>query len=154
MGDVPSILFCQIRIIIIPIWLFLVSACNYLLLILFIYANIYTISASLWTVEPVGCFRDSYVEPRPLPELIANFRDTIDRQDINKTVRACATKARDKGYKFFGIQFYTECWSGTGTETTYARDGVSVDCDSGVGKSGAIFVYRFGDHGKYLTREM
>lgn len=119
-----------------------------------IYAIICAISASLWTVEPVGCFRDSYVEPRPLPELIANFRDTIDRKDINKTVRACAAKARDKGYKFFGIQFYTECWSGTGAETTYARDGISVDCDSGVGKSGAIFVYRFGDYGKYLTREM
>lgn len=123
-------------------------------MIFFNYAIICTISASLWTVEPVGCFRDSYVEPRPLPELIANFRDTIDRKDINKTVRACATKARDKGYKFFGIQFYTECWSGSGAETTYARDGVSVDCDSGVGKSGAIFVYRFGDYGKYLTKEM
>ena len=115
-----------------------------------------TISESLWTVEPVGCFRDSYVEPRPLPELIANFRDTIDSKDINKTVRACATIARDKGYKFFGIQFFTECWSGTGAETTYARDGLSVDCDSGVGKSGANFVYRFGDYGisKYLMREM
>lgn len=60
---------------------------------------------------------------------------------------ACAKKARERGFKVFGIQFYTECWSGTGAEKTYGRDGTSVGCEHGVGKSGANFVYRFGDYG-------
>ena len=72
----------------------------------------------------------------------------MDRKDINKIIRACAEKAREKGFKVFGIQFYTACWSGPGAETTYPRDGVSVDCNSGVGKSGANFVYKFGDYGE------
>lgn len=114
--------------------------------------SIFPFSASSWTIVPVGCYRDSYVKPRPLPELIAKFRDTIDRKDVNKTIRACAEKARERGFKFFGIQFYTLCWSGTGAEKTYGRDGVSVDCKDGVGKSGANFVYRFSDYGKHETR--
>lgn len=60
---------------------------------------------------------------------------------------ACAKKARERGFKVFGIQFYTECWSGTGAEKTYGRDGTSAGCEHGVGKSGANFVYRFGDYG-------
>ena len=98
-------------------------------------------------VASVGCYRDSYAKPRPLPELITDFRDTIDRKDVNKTIMACAKKARERGFKVFGIQFYTECWSGTGAEKTYGRDGTSAGCEHGVGKSGANFVYRFGDYG-------
>ncbi len=62
---------------------------------------------------------------------------------------ACAEKARENGFKFFGIQFHTECWSGTGSEKTYGRDGTSKDCKNGVGKSGANFVYRFSDYGEF-----
>ena len=61
---------------------------------------------------------------------------------------ACAEKAREKGFKFFGIQFYRECWSGTGADKTYGRDGKSKNCENGVGKSAANFVYRFGDYGE------
>ena len=105
--------------------------------------------ARSWTIIPVGCYRDSYAKPRPLPELIADFRDTIDRTDTNKTIQACAVKARERGFHFFGIQFYTECWSGTGAEENYGRDGISMDCENGVGKSGANFVYSFSDYGKH-----
>lgn len=105
------------------------------------------LSARPRTIVPVGCYRDSYVQPRPLPELIA----TIDGKDVNKTIMACAEKAREKGFKFFGIQYYTECWSGTGAEKTYGRDGTSKDCENGVGKSAANFVYRFGDYSEYFT---
>ena len=105
-------------------------------------------SAHSWTIAPVGCYRDSYVEPRPLPELIADFRNTIDHREVNKTIMACAEKAREKGFTFFGIQFYSECWSGTGAEKSYGRDGTSKDCENGVGKSAANFVYRFGDYGE------
>ena len=91
------------------------------------------------------------MEPRPLPELIADFQNTIDGKGVNKTIMACAEKAREKGFKFFGIQYYTECWSGTGAEKTYGRDGTSKGCQNGVGKSAANFVYRFGDYGECET---
>lgn len=65
---------------------------------------------------------------------------------------ACAEKARERGFKVFGIQYYTECWSGPGGEKTFGRDGSSVDCVDGVGKSGANFVYRFGDYGLCETK--
>ncbi|XP_068737204.1 tiggy-winkle hedgehog protein-like [Montipora capricornis] len=105
-----------------------------------------TSNITLGTLKPIGCYRDSYVKPRPLPELIADFRDDIDFNDANKTIKACAEKAREKGFKFFGVQFYTECWSGAGAEKTYARDGASKDCTHGVGNSGSNFVYTFNDN--------
>jgi len=90
------------------------------------------------------------VEPRPLPELIADFRDSIGRNNNNETIQACAETAKKRGFKFFGVQFYTECWSGTGAEKTYARDGISKDCINGIGKSGANFVYAFADDENHL----
>ena len=87
------------------------------------------------------------MEPRPLPELIADFRDSIGRNNNNETIQACAETAKKRGFKLFGVQFYTECWSGPGAEKTYAQDGISKDCINGVGKSGANFVYAFADDG-------
>lgn len=35
----------------------------------------------------------------------------------------CAKKARDKGYKVFGLQFYGECWSDENGLQTYQKFG-------------------------------
>ncbi|XP_031565649.1 uncharacterized protein LOC116300831 [Actinia tenebrosa] len=108
---------------------------------------------SMSDIRSVGCFRDSYVEPRPLPKLIADFRDDsknpMVRENFNDTIFACAKKAAEMKFGFFGIQSNGECWSGEDSERTYARDGPSTDCHHGVGKSGANYVYRFvGKHPK------
>ncbi|KAK3754865.1 hypothetical protein QZH41_011339, partial [Actinostola sp. cb2023] len=40
----------------------------------------------------------------------------------------CAEKAREKGYKVFGLQFYGECWGGSNGEMLFSKDGPSNDC--------------------------
>ena len=67
----------------------------------------------------VGCYRDSLIDPRPLPELLMTDRDVtshaysgkkIDWKNWNEylpdLVCRCAKKTRDKGYNVFGLQFY------------------------------------------------
>lgn len=97
--------------------------------------------------EAVGCFKDTMKKPRPLPELIKNFRggvgvkSKIDWNNLNKTIEACAKEASKKGYLYFGLQFYGECWSGPKAHKTYERYGKSNSCTLGVGKKRANMVY-------------
>lgn len=92
---------------------------------------------------PIGCYKDPLEEPRPLPELIENFRDgRVNWTNLNHTIAACAEAARKKGYLYFGLQFYGECWSGPQDKLNYARNGSSKNCDKGVGKDRANFVYK------------
>ena len=57
-----------------------------------------SISISGGDYEPVGCFHDSAVEPRPLPELLGNFRSELDWQDVKSVVDKCAELAKEKGW--------------------------------------------------------
>ena len=38
----------------------------------------------------------------------------------------CAKKTREKGWGYFGLQYYGECWSGPSVQ--YDRDGSSNQC--------------------------
>jgi hypothetical protein len=40
----------------------------------------------------------------------------------------CAEKAREKGYKVFGLQFYGECWGGPNGEMLFSKDGPTDTC--------------------------
>ena len=56
----------------------------------------------------------------------------------------CPIQAKERGYSFFGIQFYGECWSGSASQSTYAKHGLSKRCTTAapyVGKDHANFVY-------------
>ena len=86
----------------------------------------------------IGCFND---RTRPLPQLIHNVRGQIDWSNFNKTIKACAKEAKKKGYLYFGIQFWGECWSGPMAHLTYDRDGSSKNCTLGVGRDHANAVY-------------
>ena len=59
----------------------------------------------------------------------------------------CALLAKKKNYKYFGVQGFGECWSGPSADTSYSKDGKSLQCSNGVGKANAIYVYRFGGEG-------
>ncbi|CAH3159405.1 unnamed protein product [Pocillopora meandrina] len=87
----------------------------------------------------LGCFKDS--TPRALPLLLKNFRGNIDWTDSTKVVRACAEIAKERGLPVFGIQYYTECWTGLDAENTYNMYGPSGNCWNGVGKRRANYVY-------------
>lgn len=103
------------------------------------------------TFEAVGCFKDNHVKPRPLPIHVANLRPSIDWLNPNKTIEECAKRTLNHPYlklKYFGIQFYGECYSGVEGEKTYNRYGPSSNCVFGLGKDYANFVYRFVEKGK------
>ena len=96
-------------------------------------------------------------KPRPLPELIKNFRGVggklkskIDWNNFNKTIEDCAKEASKKGYLYFGLQFYGECWSGPQDNSTYDRDGKSKSCTRGVGKKRANMVYMLTGEGERM----
>lgn len=62
----------------------------------------------------------------------------------NMTSIFCPIQAKERGYSFFGIQFYGECWSGSASQSTYAKHGLSKRCTTAapyVGKDHANFVY-------------
>ena len=86
-------------------------------------------------------------EPRPLPQLIKNFRGGLDWHNLNKTIDACAEQAKKKGYLYFGLQFYGECWSGPHAHLTYDQDGNSTKCIYGVGQRRANAVYMLAGEG-------
>lgn len=93
------------------------------------------------TWEKVGCFHDSFQTnaDRVFPNELINRRDpmsnnwdrqTIDwrayPQSIHGLACACAAAAKAKGWKYFGLQFYGECWSGPSLNPE--RDGASTEC--------------------------
>jgi len=45
-------------------------------------------------------------------------------------------------YKYFGIQFYGECWSGSDVEDSFSKHGPSKQCWVGVGGAGSNMVHR------------
>jgi len=95
------------------------------------------------TFEPRGCYKDYRQEmpDRPLPDYILNDRDPTHRSwsgimidwmkwntYMPNLVCRCANQARSLGYKYFGLQFYGECWAGN-NQTEYLKDGVAPASD-------------------------
>ena len=68
---------------------------------------------------------------------------------MHLTVNQCARVAQDKGYEYFAVQYYGECYGGKNAENTYNKYGKSTYCwkfdkqnGFGVGRDLANFVYR------------
>lgn len=100
------------------------------------------------SLETVGCYYDTGYN-RALPDHYANFRDQIVWSHMNLTVNQCARVAQDKGYEYFSVQFYGECYGGIDAGSTYDKHGKSTGCwvfdkdrGHGVGESFTNFVYR------------
>ncbi|XP_001639190.2 uncharacterized protein LOC5519278 [Nematostella vectensis] len=91
----------------------------------------------------IGCYGDSGESPRPLSELLHNYRENMTWNDINDVIKKCASLAHARGYKLFGVHNYGECRAGAdNADQTYARNGVSVSCLRGVGRADGVLVYR------------
>ena len=92
----------------------------------------------------LGCYHDH--SPRALHQLVANFRGNIDWENISKVVQDCAAEVR-KQYPqntVFAIQFYGECWTDGGGESTFDTYGPSDDCfEEKVGKEDTFYAYKF-----------
>lgn len=103
--------------------------------------------------EGIGCYNDNM--SRPLPILLKSFRDTIDWENewpsFDRVIKKCAELAHTKGYLYFAIQFYGECWTGVDAYKTFNKNGKSTRCTHGVGKQWANFVYMI-TQGKELIK--
>jgi len=97
------------------------------------------------TFVSLGCFADLGEKLRPLPLLYFNARGDVDWYNMRKTVQRCAEEAKKKRFEYFSVQFFGECWGGPKAGKTFARDGPSKNCWSGVGKQKANAVYRLED---------
>lgn len=96
----------------------------------------------------VGCYKDSKSN-RALRTLYAFLRKEIDWYNLRNMVTKCAEKAWERGFRYFGIQFYGECWSDEEAETRYNMHGEvgrlqrEQNCIEGVGMHWANYVYKF-----------
>ncbi|XP_066924719.1 coadhesin-like [Clytia hemisphaerica] len=116
----------------------------------------------------VGCFKDNIVPKRALTTQLLNRMDPHSKkgdgqlidlnnygQSLKELVCRCSQLAKAKGFEYFAIQFYGECWAGHPKDAT--RHGISkggcvdarlkdgscgprsTEC---AGKCGENFVYR------------
>ncbi|XP_057306646.1 coadhesin-like [Hydractinia symbiolongicarpus] len=89
--------------------------------------------------KKVGCFHDRIIPDRPYPYELVNHRDPISDnwdghlldwkkwpESLHALACKCGNLTRAKGYKYFGLQFYGECW--TGPSEMFYRDGKSEKC--------------------------
>ena len=97
--------------------------------------------------EPVGCFKDKGYPARALPTLvrISPVNETGLADSLAAIIFACASQAYKNGFRYFGLEYRTECWSGVNGSKTYNRHGRSDNClwSYYVGGEWTIFVYRF-----------
>jgi len=117
-------------------------------------------------LKPIGCFQD-FRNDRALPEQLINERDTLSHVFNGKLINwkdphylpsficRCASLAKKRGYGYFGIQFYGECWSGRYSHRLYHKHGSSNNCkknwvynsqcDVKTGADNANYVYKIID---------
>ncbi|XP_078370637.1 uncharacterized protein LOC144654377 [Oculina patagonica] len=96
--------------------------------------------------EPVGCYLDSGISPRPMPLLLKDFRPDMNWNNIEAVIEKCAGLAHNKSLSYFGLKYYGQCWSGATAGLTYSRAGLAESCVRGVGVESTYFVYKFYDY--------
>ncbi|XP_028403372.1 uncharacterized protein LOC114526070 [Dendronephthya gigantea] len=92
--------------------------------------------------KPVGCEKDKRND-RALPEMLIDERDRssshyngfdVDWDNWDEYLPAftcrCAEAAMKKGYKYFGLQYWGECWSGPSpaADNEYDKHGPADEC--------------------------
>ena len=112
------------------------------------YLVFHTDTTMVHPYEPVGCFKNKRYR-RVLPVLVKTFSYMINETDLASSyaaiIHACATEVYKNGFRYFGVEYRYQCWSGINGDTTYNQHGRSDNCllNYGVGASWTIFVYRF-----------
>lgn len=99
-------------------------------------------------IVEVGCYKDSSSN-RALRSFIQNKRYRIDWYNLRSVVTKCAERAWQLGFRYFGIQYYAECWSDREAESRYNMHGPvdplhdTQNCREGTGMNWANYVYKF-----------
>ncbi|XP_022808637.1 uncharacterized protein LOC111345619 [Stylophora pistillata] len=75
--------------------------------------------------------------------MYAYLRGNIDWHNLRSMVTRCAERAFELGYRYFGVQYYGECWGDDRVRPTYDKHDAGKGCTDGVGDKIHNFVYRF-----------
>ncbi|KAJ7363591.1 hypothetical protein OS493_009751 [Desmophyllum pertusum] len=82
------------------------------------------------TFKAVGCYKDNR-KMRILPNHIMNARPKIDWTNYHnflpRLVCRCAEKAKKENFRFFGIQYYGECWAGKNLPSMMKKKSSCID---------------------------
>lgn len=105
-------------------------------------AGVSCLQHGLPQILAVGCYQDKS-DDRALNKLYANLRSQIDWWNMRSMVTKCAERAFVRGYKYFGVQFYGECWGDDRLRPSYDKHGPGKGCTDGVGDEVHNYVYRF-----------
>ncbi|XP_027055043.1 neurotrypsin-like [Pocillopora damicornis] len=105
-------------------------------------AGVSCLQEGLPQILEVGCYRDAQGD-RALNNMYASLRGNIDWHNLRSLVTRCAERAFELGYRYFGVQFYGECWGDDRPRPTYDKHGAGKGCTDGVGDEIHNFVYRF-----------
>ena len=93
---------------------------------------------------PIGCYY-AYGSNTGFQSSV-NFRGGINWADIEAVIRDCAAETRSRGWSYFGVEFYGECFMRNSTlEPTYqlvGADGCAEKCVFGVGAANVLFFYQ------------
>ena len=98
-------------------------------------------------LQPIGCYNGDKNQGA-LPVIYANFSGQINWTQV-ETVQQCAQVALNKGFEYFAVHDYGECYTGDDASERITRYHESADCmetdkKSGykVGKENTYFGYR------------
>ena len=78
----------------------------------------------------VGCYKDRII--RALPVKLGNYG----------SVQECFNVAKGRGYRMFGVQYGSECWSAPNAESRYKIYGAASGCSNGKGGTWMQDIYR------------
>ena len=93
-------------------------------------AGVSCLQQGLPQILEVGCYQDKS-DDRALNKLYANLRSQIDWWNMRSMVTKCAERAFVRGYKYFGVQFYGECWGDDRLRPSYDKHGPGKGCTDG-----------------------
>ncbi|XP_028401263.1 A disintegrin and metalloproteinase with thrombospondin motifs 18-like [Dendronephthya gigantea] len=87
----------------------------------------------------IGCFQ---LDEEIFPSILANFKETLDYENILETARSCAKLAFHQNKRYFGLANEGECRVGPDdVQANIFKPKTSSQCSSSVGKTGAIYLY-------------
>lgn len=86
-----------------------------------------------------GCFKDKGSD-RIMTERVSN--DLKMQGNDNEIIKLCESYARLKGYPYFGIESFQECYFSRDANLEYDRHGDSHSCVNGIGGTFAMNVYQ------------
>lgn len=89
--------------------------------------------------EALGCYADS--KERVMPD----YFKTVNTNDYKKLFEECRKEAEKREYKYFGVQYWNECWGSKNADKTYDKHGCKNNCKVeggyGIGTHWSNFMY-------------